>query len=61
VHVSAALSCQVAAVLVVADPELRAVMQQELPVICLLAKLEPSKVITIKHTCKCRKLLRLKL
>jgi hypothetical protein len=31
-------------VLVVSDAELRAVMQQELPVICLLAKLEPSKV-----------------
>lgn len=35
---------QVAAVLIVTEPELRAVMQQELPVICLLAKLEPSKV-----------------
>lgn len=38
---------KVAAVLVVSDPQLREVMQQELPVVCLLAKLEPSKVSVV--------------
>jgi hypothetical protein len=39
-------------VLVVSDPELREVMQQELPVICLLAKLEPSKVSNASVFCQ---------
>jgi hypothetical protein len=38
------LCTQVAAVLVVADAGVRAALQQELPVICLLAKLDPEKV-----------------
>jgi hypothetical protein len=37
-------SCQVAAVLVVSDEQLRRVLQQELGVISLLAKLDPAKV-----------------
>eukprot|EP00878_Enallax_costatus_P025669 GHUV01027488.1.p1 GENE.GHUV01027488.1~~GHUV01027488.1.p1 ORF type:complete len:191 (+),score=74.94 GHUV01027488.1:254-826(+) len=38
---------KVAAVLVVSDSDLRQVVQQEIPVICLLAKLEPSKVSVV--------------
>jgi valyl-tRNA synthetase len=38
------VAVQVAAVLVVSDASMRAALQQELPVICLLAKLDAAKV-----------------
>jgi len=39
-----AMHMQLAAVLVVDEPGLRAALQSELPAICLLAKLDPAKV-----------------
>lgn len=37
---------QLAAVLVVSDPAVQSALQSELPAICLLAKLDPTKVGT---------------